>query len=192
MGNEDDHPDIYFIELQKIDLTNTVLKGRVLDIGGGGEGVIGLLKGSNVIAIDKLKNELEEAPPGDYLKIIMDAKDLKFLDETFDTVTVFFTFLCVPLEERSKIFEELYRVLKKDGELVIWDLIFPKKDDSIKKFFGAYFEITIKDNTISTGYAARWNKQQDLNHFINLGEKVGFKVIEQEEDTHKIFIRFKK
>ena len=36
---------IHFIEPQKIDLTDIELKGRILDIGGGGEGIIGQLKG---------------------------------------------------------------------------------------------------------------------------------------------------
>ena len=94
---------IQFIELQKINLTDIELTGRILDIGGGGEAVIGLLKGELVVAIDRQKAELENAPSGDHLNIIMDAKDLQFLDETFDTVTAFFTLMYVPLENRLKI-----------------------------------------------------------------------------------------
>jgi hypothetical protein len=45
--------------------------GYILDIGGGGEGVIGQLKGERVVAIDKQKRELEEAAPG-ALKIVID------------------------------------------------------------------------------------------------------------------------
>ncbi len=37
--------NIKFIETQKIDLTDVELTGRILDIGGGGEGIIGQLKG---------------------------------------------------------------------------------------------------------------------------------------------------
>lgn len=38
------------------------LHGSILDIGGGGEGVIGLLYGSQVTAIDNRQEELDEAP----------------------------------------------------------------------------------------------------------------------------------
>ena len=67
-------------------------KGMILDIGGGGEGVIGKLMGEKVIAIDFKKEELLEAAEGP-LKIIMDARELKFLNESFQTVTAFFSFM---------------------------------------------------------------------------------------------------
>ena len=40
------------------------LTGSVLDIGGGGEGIIGRLYGKNVTAIDIRQEELDEAPEG--------------------------------------------------------------------------------------------------------------------------------
>jgi len=132
---------IQFIELQKIDLTDVELKGRILDIGGGGEAIIGLLKGELVVAIDHHKAELENAPSGDHLNIIMDAKDLQFLDESFDTVTAFFTLMYVPLENRLKIIQEIHRVLKKGGEFVIWDFPIPKRATKDKDFYGLYLEV---------------------------------------------------
>ncbi|TFF89622.1 MAG: methyltransferase domain-containing protein, partial [Promethearchaeota archaeon] len=72
-----------------LDLVKIDLNGRILDIGGGGEGVIGQLKGAQVVAIDLRADELMEAADGDYLKVIMDAKQLKFLDDYFDTITAF-------------------------------------------------------------------------------------------------------
>jgi len=47
--------------------------------------------GEKVIAIDFKKEELLETADGP-LKIIMDARELKFLDESFQTVTAFFSF----------------------------------------------------------------------------------------------------
>ena len=38
------------------------LTGSILDIGGGGEGIIGRLYGSRVTAIDNREEELDEAP----------------------------------------------------------------------------------------------------------------------------------
>lgn len=62
--------------------------GGILDIGGGGEGVIGLCYGEKVVAIDLRKDELEQAPDGP-LKIVMDAKELSFLEDSFDAVASF-------------------------------------------------------------------------------------------------------
>jgi 2-polyprenyl-3-methyl-5-hydroxy-6-metoxy-1,4-benzoquinol methylase len=45
-----------------IDLTELRLEGRVLDIGGGGEGLISRQAGNNVIAIDLRADELAEPP----------------------------------------------------------------------------------------------------------------------------------
>ena len=48
------------------------LSGRILDIGGGGEGVIGRVYGPQVTAIDVSVEELAEAPEG-FEKLVMDA-----------------------------------------------------------------------------------------------------------------------
>jgi len=184
--------NIKFIELQKIDLTDVELTGRILDIGGGGEGIIGLLKGERVVAIDRRESELKEAPPGDYLKIIMDAKDLKFLDESFDTATAFFTLMYVPIENHQKIFQEIHRVLKKGGEFVVWDFPIPKRDTPEKEFYGLYLEVKIRKTKISTGYVTRWVKEQDLECYTNLGTSNGFSVVEKYPVDGIFYIRFKK
>ena len=184
--------NIKFIEKQKIDLTGIELTGRILDIGGGGEGIIGQLKGERVVAIDRRASELEEAPPGDYLKVIMDAKELKFLDESFDTATAFFTLMYVPLENHQIIVQEIHRVLKKGGEFVVWDFPIPKRDTPDKEFYGLYLEVKIGEKNISTGYAAKWNKEQDLEYYMKLGTSNGFSVVENHSIDGIFYIRFKK
>lgn len=183
---------IQFIEPQKIDLTNVELKGRILDIGGGGEGIIGQLKGEQVVAIDRREAELKEAAPGDYLKIIMDAKDLQFLDETFDTTTAFFTLMYIPLSNHKKIFQEIYRVTKIGGEFVIWDFTIPNRDISDKDLYGLYLEVKIGEKKISTGYATKWEKEQDLEYYLELGASVGFKSVEKKMMDQMFYIRFQK
>ena len=184
--------DIKFIDPQNIDMTTVELSGRILDIGGGGEGIIGLLKGEKVVAIDRRESELKEAPSGDYLQIIMDAKELKFLDETFDTATAFFTLMYVPLENHQIIFQEIHRVLKKGGEFVVWDFPIPKRDKHEKKFYGLMLEVKIRDTNISTGYATRWIKEQDLEYYGKLGASNGFSVVEKYPIDGMFYIRFKK
>jgi ubiquinone/menaquinone biosynthesis C-methylase UbiE len=199
-GEEDALKEIKFLGCAEmvgsvhIDLLKTELNGRILDIGGGGEGVIGQLKGAQVVAIDLRSSELKEAIEGDYLKIIMDAKDLKFLDQYFDTITAFFSLMYVLPSDREKIFQECYRVLKTEGEFVIWDLIIPEKTDKWqgKIFYGITLSINIGKKVISTGYAIRWNKEQTYDIYAKLGQKVGFTVKEYQEHEHIFYIRFVK
>ncbi len=183
---------IQFIELHKIDLTDVELNGRILDIGGGGEGIIGQLKGEHVVAIDRRESELKEATPGDYLKIIMDAKDLQFLDETFDTATAFFTLMYIPTSNHQKVIQEIYRVLKKGGEFVIWDFKIPKRESSDKEFYGLYLEFKIAEKEISTGYATKWDKEQDLEYYLKLGTSIGFKSVEKKIMNELFYLRFQK
>ena len=183
---------IQFIERQEIDLTEVELSGRILDIGGGGEAIIGLLKGELVVAIDRRKAELENAPSGDHLNIIMDAKDLQFLDDSFDTATAFFTIMYVPLENRQKIFQEIHRVLKKGGEFVVWDFPIPKRGTHEKDFYGLYLEVKIREKDISTGYATKWDKEQDLEYFADLGTSNGFTIVDKYPIDGMFYLRFMK
>ncbi len=109
--------NIFFLEKQEVVVNHFDAGGFILDIGGGGEGVIGQFKGNQVIAIDPNKRELEEAANGP-LKIVMDAADLKFLDNSFETVTAFFTLLYIKSKNLDKIFNEVIRVLAPDGKFL--------------------------------------------------------------------------
>jgi ubiquinone/menaquinone biosynthesis C-methylase UbiE len=185
---------VAFTDPQEIDLTNIKLKGRILDIGGGGEGVIGQLKGSNVVAIDLRKSELEEsleAGDKESLKIIMDAKDLKFLDNTFDTITAFFSLMYIPKNDHEQIFKEIYRVLKVNGEFLFWDLTIPKNTKK-KYIYVIPIKVQIKNKKIKTGYGTRWNKEQNLEYFIDLIKKVGFTIRDQKQEEEYFFLRFQK
>ena len=182
----------YTVGPLEIDLTNIKVEGRILDIGGGGEGVIGQFKGQQVIAIDPSKRELEEAPRNDSLNIVMDGKDLKFLDNTFDSVTAFFTLMYIPIEDHETIFKEIHRVLKPKGEFFLWDLIIPKRTNEKEEVYIISLKVKLDDNLIDTGYGTRWNKEQDANSFLNLGKEVGFEVLEKKIAQDTFYIKFKK
>ena len=80
----------------------------------------------------------------------MDANDLKFLDNTFDSVTSFFTLMYVPKNEHKNIFQELYRVLKKNGEFALWDAIMPRRGDDDRNIFVIRLKVKMDDKTIDT------------------------------------------
>ncbi|MFX1481031.1 MAG: methyltransferase domain-containing protein [Promethearchaeota archaeon] len=175
-----------------IDLTEVKMEGRILDIGGGGEGIIGQFKGEYVIAIDPSKHELEESHKSRALKIIMDAKDLKFLDNTFNSVFAFFTMMYIPLNDHRKIFQEIYRVLKKNGEFFLWDLKIPNRNSNEKEIYIVTLRIKINENIIDTGYGTKWNKEQDVNYYIELAKNIGFQILEQNIDENIFYLKFKK
>ena len=180
------------IEQQTVTVEDFGAEGFILDIGGGGEGVIGQLKGQQVIAIDISKRELEEAPSGP-LKIVMDARDLKFLDETFNTATVFFTFMYIASDDHQKVFEELHRVLKPEGRLLVWDVIFPALTDEKKNRALFLFKFILPDKEIRTGYGVRRPiGEQGLAHFMDLAKKTGFQVVSHKEKDQWFFLEVEK
>lgn len=96
------------------------LCGAILDIGGGGEGVIGQLYGKQVTAIDNRQEELDEAPDC-CQKLLMDAASMTFADASFAHVTCFYSLMYMTKAEQEKAIFQAARVLKPGGTLRIWD-----------------------------------------------------------------------
>jgi len=123
----------------------------------------------------------------------MDAGELKFLNNTFDTVTSFFTFMYIPKSEHQKIFKEIYRVLKKDGNLVLWDVIIPKRENQIYEMFSLPLKIKTNDKELDAGYGVFWGKkEQNSEYFQELSKKVGFSEVEFISDDQIFYLRVKK
>ncbi|MCP5104561.1 MAG: class I SAM-dependent methyltransferase [bacterium] len=182
----------FFFEQQHVTVDNFDADGFILDIGGGGEGVIGQLKGQQAVAIDISKRELEEAPPGP-LKIVMDGTDLKFLDNTFNTATVFFTFMYIPPNLHPKVFEELHRVMTPGGRLLIWDVIFPIRKNPKKDRAAFPFTFKLPGKEIKTGYGTKWPQNgMGLPHYLELAEAAGFKVLSKTEKGNNFYLELKK
>ena len=117
----------------RIDMEPVEADGFILDVGGGGEGIIGKLNGRDVVAIDLSSEELEETE-NDALKIVMDATDLKFIPSSFEAATSFFTLLYVDRQNQEKVFSEVHRVLRDGGRFMIWDVRIPDEAEGRTTF----------------------------------------------------------
>lgn len=170
-----DNPSFHWIERQYIALEPIPTPGWILDLGGGGEGVIGQLCGERVVAIDRMQRELAGAPGGP-LKIVMDAKDLQFLNNTFATATAFFFFMFTLPENRAQIFKEIHRVLRPGGKLYIWEITIPPKPQAGEDIF--MFPLTVSlpgGQAIETGYGCPWSGyHQTVEDYCRLAESAGF------------------
>ena len=122
--------------------------GSILDVGGGGEGIIGRLYGEQVIAIDNCQEELDEAPDG-FQKIWMDACHMTFPAEQFDHVTFFYSLMYLDRESQKKALQEAYRVLKPGGQLHLWDAEIEK---AYPEPFVVELDIKLPTENIHTGY----------------------------------------
>lgn len=169
---------------QHITVKDFQAKGYILAIGGGGEGTIGRLKGSQVVAIDISRRELEEAPGGP-LKIVMDARDMQFLNNTFNNATIFFTLMYIDGNDHNRVFQEVFRVLSPGGKLLIWDAKIPKQTDPFQTRTLLPLTIHLPQNRVLTRYRVRLpDKDHDIDYYVELAQKAGFRVIFQ--NTEKL------
>lgn len=177
MSNPNHNPrsyDIHYLADAELQLTNLPDPGWILDVGGGGEGVIGQLEGSRVVAVDTSRRELEEAPPGP-LKLVMDARDLQFLEESFSTVTCFFSLMYIPPAEHQLVLKEIYRVLKPGGTCILWEVDLPAREDSSPELVAIRLTLHLPDTLIETGYGTRWpSRRLGLDHYRDLTDQAGF------------------
>ncbi len=166
--------------------------GLILDIGGGGEGVIGQLKGDQVISIDINKQELIDAPSKN-LKLVMDARDLKFIDNSFNTAVIFYTLMYIKGTDHEKVFNEVHRVLKPNGKLLIWDVELPSSKDALIKTSMYGFKFVLPNTSISTGYGVHKQEvEQNLEYYKNIAVKTGFKVVSESQHGTSIYLELQK
>lgn len=183
---------IVTLDRQTLAVPDFAASGYVLDIGGGGEGVIGQLKPNQVVAIDLSKRELEGAPAGP-LKIVMDATDLKFLDGSFETATAFFSLMYMPPEAKDKALREVRRVLKPGGRLLIWDVNVPAQTDPKKDIVVFPFTFELPDRQVRTGYGTLMRPfARDLAWHLPAMEAAGFRIVRKHEQGETFFVELRK
>jgi len=161
------------------------LEGVVLDVGGGGEGMIAKTCGEATVCVDISKEEIGEARSRGARAnwVLCDAGSMPFRNGSFDVAAFFFSLMYVKTPERKRaVVIETKRVLKSDGLLCLWDATVRKEPDLNVIFVDA----SLPDGErIYTGYGVkgRDDKEQTLELVGKLALEAGFKVARTE--SHK-------
>jgi len=163
----------YMTEVQSIEVSRIKTTGLILDVGGGGEGIIGKLNGQHVVAIDTREEELRDTH-NEALKVVMDAADLRFLPKSFDVCTSFFSLMYIPKSLHQKVFEQVCRVLKDNGRFLVWDVRIPENPAGYKSFI-VPLKVKLPKGQVETAYGVKW-QTQSLEYFRDLAKLTGFKV----------------
>ncbi|MBY9001428.1 MAG: class I SAM-dependent methyltransferase [Candidatus Heimdallarchaeota archaeon] len=175
--------------IQKI-VIDAVPEGTILDIGGGGEGIIAQIGRERVTAVDKFQSEIDgakqKAPEANW--ILADAQNLDFSDGHFDSATSFFSIMYMSNKVKKEVFKEIYRVISDEGEFWIWDASISKE----KGVFLVKIKVILPDQTVvRTGYGVS-SKIQTVNSIKEMLEEVGFNVEIIESNKQWYFMKAKK
>ncbi|OLS32043.1 MAG: Ubiquinone/menaquinone biosynthesis C-methyltransferase UbiE [Candidatus Heimdallarchaeota archaeon AB_125] len=171
-------------------LIEEVPKGKILDVGGGGEGVIAQVGRERVTAVDKFQSEINEAknkaPEATW--VLADAKELEYSEEFFDNATSFFSIMYMSNDDKAEVFKEVNRVLKPNGEFWIWDASISKEEGV---FVFKIKAILPNKKVVRTAYGVS-SKKQTVNDVVDLLESSGFKVEVVEDKKNWYFLKAKK
>ena len=177
---------------QEIQLRKEYIDAAILDIGGGGEGFIGRLYGKNVIAIDPRQDELLETN-NDSIKLVMDGRDLKFTDENFDVVTLFYSLMYMSVETKVEVLSEAVRVLKRNGRLDIWDIEVPIYNNDGKDVFVAQLSVDLESEITRTGYGVLMDGKSQTKRSIHaMLEPLGLKLVKDQVTDKSFRLQYKK
>lgn len=184
---------MYVIPQQRVVINNDFSTlARILDLGGGGEGVIGQLRGDQVVAVDTREEELKDTPVGPK-KVVADARDLPFDNETFDIVTAFYFLMYLQPSDYDAVFREAFRVLSEGGQMLIWDTRIPSIGVRKNKLFVVPVTAILPYKKINTAYGFVWKgREMSADHITNSAVNAGFSVVEKVEKEYAFTLVLKK
>jgi ubiquinone/menaquinone biosynthesis C-methylase UbiE len=185
-----EEPKYYEYPQQLVDVSDFHAEGLILDVGGGGEGVIGRLFGPRVLAIDLRRDELAETPPGP-LKIVMDARELQFLDGSFDNATAFFSFMYLSSRaDHLRVLQEVRRVLRPGGQLHLWEVSLWPRPHTALPCYVVNLRVRLPEGEITPGYGQRWpSDARDEAYYRSIAAEAGFTTMASQKTAHTFYLR---
>lgn len=164
------------------------LHGCILDVGGGGEGVIGRLYPRQVVAIDHDEDELMDAP-GDFERLLMDATKLTFPDAFFDAATFFYSLMFMTADEQRAALAEAARVLRPGGRLCVWDCAF---DRAYPEPFSVNLTIDLDGEILHTTYGICKLDGQSMAQIAEICRALSLRPLRAEESSAHFYLEFEK
>lgn len=177
-------PRVYEPPVQEILLDRIEKEGLIIDIGGGGEGLVSRIEGSRVYAVDVQMDEVREArihnPPSNWF--VADGSSLPFRNSMFDVATLWFSLgYMKQWSIKTNVIKEVYRVLKEDGQISIKAM----KIDCDEEKLVFRVDYSLPDGTLSrTGYGVRGSQNQTLDTVSALLQEIGFTILESQNNGH--------
>jgi len=169
---------------QEITLNRIPGTGWIIDIGGGGEGLVSRIEGTRVCALDIRMSEIQEArihdPPANWFAC--DGQRLCFKDNSFQIATFWFSLgYMSDWRIKENVMKEIHRVLKKDGLVSIRA---SKIDcDEERLIFRVIY--TLPDGTLSqTGYGVKGKQNQTIITISKLLVDTNFEIVKQVDSNH--------
>ncbi len=162
---------------QKIELERLWKKGRIIDIGGGSEGLVSRIEGTRVCAVDIRMDRIREAKIHDSSSnwFACDATQLCFQSSTFDVATLWFSLgYMKKWSEKKEVLSETYRVLSQDGTISLKAVNINCKEDQL------VFKVdyVLPDGSLSrTGYRLKGQQNQTMETVAKLVRDVGFQLV---------------
>ena len=109
-----------------------------------------------------------------------DAKELPFLDASFDAATAFFFLMYIPAEDRAAVLKEAHRVLRPGATLRVWDVSIPARGESTQEIFVVPVKAELPEKTIETGYGIPWEgREMSADSIAQVAVEAGFSVAEK-------------
>jgi ubiquinone/menaquinone biosynthesis C-methylase UbiE len=173
---------------QEIAFKRLLGNGLVLDVGGGGEGIVSRIEGSRVCAVDVNLNEIREARIyGSSPQWLASSGDsLPFRREVFETATLWFSLdYMARWEMKRAVIDEAFRVLKKKGSLSVMSARIVCREER----FVLMLHYALPDGSVyETGYGVWGNQGQTLEKISDVVEQAGFKLTRKDDNGHWFYI----
>lgn len=178
--------------VQRILLEDIKGEGLILDIGGGGEGLVARLAGSRVCAVDVNIDKIREAriynEHANWFNC--DGASLCFKDASFDVATLWFSLGYMRTwRMKERVLQEVYRVLKDGARLSIWAC----RIDCEEQGLLLRTDIVFPDGTLSRfGFGVAGQQNQTPDTIMRILDSAGFAIENAREEDYVFYFDCRK